>query len=282
MPCRSARISRARPTTLPSKPQRACSSSPARSADSLITLKEPRAVPGSRVPLAAAAGAAKRMLCHSDPLDLPLEIDAGMLLDAPAHRLAQRFDVGGAGAAEIDEQIAVHLRHRRVAHLQAAAARRVDELPGFVTGGILEGRAAGAALDRLGCLARFRDFVHLGGDLRRVAGGALEQCLREDDVVGRAATAIAVLQIAIAEYAQAALPIDAACLDQRVLGLAAVGAAVHAQRPAHGAGDPTEEGEAGNRRLLRGAADFNVGRRRAGADTRAVLDPHLAEATTET
>src|SRR5215471_21800677 len=198
MPCRSAMISRARPTNLPSKWQRACSSFSAYGADSLILPKETEAAG-----IAAAAGAARRMLCHSDPLDLPLEIDAGMLLDAPAHRLSQRFDVGGAGAAEIDEKIAVHLRHLRVAHLQAAAARRVDELPGFVTGGILEGRAAGAALDRLGCLARFRDFVHLGGDLRRVAGGALEQCLREDDVVGRAAMAIAVLHIAIAEYAHA-------------------------------------------------------------------------------
>ena len=94
--------------------------------------------------------------------------------------------------------------------------------------------------------------------------------------------AIAVLHIAVAEYAHAALPIDAARLDQRVLGLAAVGAAVHAQRPAHGAGDPAEESEAGNRRLLRGAADLDVGRRRAGADTRAVLDSHLTEAATET
>jgi hypothetical protein len=56
-------------------------------------------------------------LYHSDPLDLPFEIDAGMLLDAPAHRLAQRFDIGGGGAAEIDEKISVHLRHLRVAHL---------------------------------------------------------------------------------------------------------------------------------------------------------------------
>src|SRR6266550_442593 len=171
MPCRSAKISRARPTSPPSKQQRACSSFSVRGADSLIPVKEPGSW-GMRVPLAAAAGPAWRLLCHSDPLDLPLEIDAGMLLDAPAHRLAQRFDISGGGAAEIDEKIAVHLRHLRVAHLQAAAARRVDELPGFMAGRVLERRAAGAAFDRLGCFARFGDFVHLGGDLGRVAGGA--------------------------------------------------------------------------------------------------------------
>ena len=37
---------------------------------------------------------------------------------------------------------------------QAAAAGRVDQLPGLVAGRVLEGRAAGAALDRLRRLAR--------------------------------------------------------------------------------------------------------------------------------
>src|SRR4029453_4476513 len=98
---------------------------------------------------------AKRVLCHPDPLDLPLKLDAGMLFAPPTHRLAQRLDVAGAGAAEIDQKIAVHLRHLRIADLQPAAAGSIDELPRFVTGRVLEGRAARAALDRLGGLARF-------------------------------------------------------------------------------------------------------------------------------
>ena len=71
---------------------------------------------------------------------------------------------------------------------------------------------------------------------------------------------------ALAEDADVALPVDAARLDQRVLGLAAIGAAVHAQRPADRAGNAAEEREPGDRRLLRGARDLHVGHRGAGAD----------------
>src|SRR5205807_6806339 len=106
----------------------------------------------------------------------------------------------------------------RIADLQPTAAGSVDELPRLVTGRVLEGRAAGAALDRLGCLARFGDFVHFSGDLGYVAGRALEQRFREDNVVRRAAVAIAVVHVAVAEDAHATLPIHAARLDQRVLG----------------------------------------------------------------
>src|SRR5712691_11530435 len=170
-----------------------------------------------------------------DPLDLPFELDAGFLLDASSHRLAQGLDVGGAGAAEIDQEIAVHLRDLRATDLEPAAAGGIDELPGLAAGRVLEGRAAGAALDRLGRLARFGDLFHLGGDRAGIAGDALEQGRGEDDVLGGAAMAIAVMHVAVAEHAQAALPVDAARLDEGVLGLAAIGAAVHAQRPADAA-----------------------------------------------
>src|SRR5262249_27719783 len=87
--------------------------------------------------------------CHSDPLDLPSQLDAGILLHALAPRLAQRLDVGGAGAAEVDQEVAVHFGHLRIADLESAAADGIDQLPGFVAGRVLESRAAGAALDRL-------------------------------------------------------------------------------------------------------------------------------------
>src|SRR5262245_15189922 len=169
---------------------------------------------------------------HPDPLDLPFELDAGILFHARPHRLAQGLDVGGGGAAEIDQEVAVHLRHLGAADREAAAAGGVDDLPGLVAGRVLEGRAAGAALDRLGGLARLGDLVHLGGDLLRIAGLALEQRGGEDHVVGRAAMAIAVMHVAVGKDVQAAGAVDAARLDQRVLGLAAIGAAVHTQRPA--------------------------------------------------
>src|SRR5215475_13070095 len=129
-----ARIS-STPCRVPSSPGRPCNMLRATSGSTVVStvaMSRPTSMrvtlcPRRRARITAAVGAARRMLCHSDPLDLPLEIDAGMLLDAPAHRLAQRFDVGGGGAAEIDQKIAVHRRYLRVAHLQAAAARRVDE-----------------------------------------------------------------------------------------------------------------------------------------------------------
>src|SRR6478736_8515986 len=131
-------------------------------------------------------------LSRSDPLDLPFELDAGILAYAPAHRLAQRLDVGGGGAAEIDEKIAVHLRDLGGPVFQAAAAGGIDELPCLVARRILERGAAGAALDRLRRLPRFGDFFHLRRDGGRIAGRALEKRLREDDVVRRAAMAIGV------------------------------------------------------------------------------------------
>src|SRR5262249_59245777 len=134
-------------------------------------------------------------------------------------------------------------RRLRVADFEAAATGGIDELPRFMTRRVLEGRAAGAALDRLGRLARFGDFLHLCGDLGRIAGRALEQRLREDDVVGRAAVALAVVHVADAEDAQPALTVDAARLDQRIRGLTTVGAADHAPRPAHRAGLAAQEGE---------------------------------------
>ena len=93
---------------------------------------------------------------------------------------------------------------------------------------------------------------------------------------------IAVVHVAVVEDAQPAPSVDPARLDQRVLGLAAVGAAVHAQRPAHRAGNAAEEVESRDRRLLRGAADFHIRRSRAGADPPTIFDFDLAEAATET
>src|SRR5712672_572105 len=112
-----------------------------------------------------------------DALDLPFQLHAGIFLHARPHGLAQCLDIGRARVAAVDQEIAVHLRHLGVAHHKAAAAGGVDQLPGFVARRILEGRAAGAALDRLRGLARPGDLVHLGGDLLAIAGPALKQRL---------------------------------------------------------------------------------------------------------
>src|ERR1700720_1279261 len=83
---------------------------------------------------------ASSLLCHPDPLDLPFEIDAGRFPDTRAHHLAQCLDVGRAGAALVDEEVAMQLRHLGSPHRQSATTGGVDELPCLATGRILEGR----------------------------------------------------------------------------------------------------------------------------------------------
>src|SRR5580704_3251014 len=105
----------------------------------------------------------------------PFQFDTGIFLDAGTHRLAERFDIGRGRVAEIDQEIAVHLRNLRFADAQSAAARGIDELPGFLSRRILECGAASAALDRLRRLARLRDLLHLGRDDRRITAFSGEE-----------------------------------------------------------------------------------------------------------
>src|SRR5262245_47468268 len=98
------------------------------------------------------------------PLDLPFQLDAGILAHALSHGLAEGLDVGSGGVATVDQEIAVQLGDLRVADHEATAAGGVDELPGLLARRVLEGGAAGAAPDRLRRLTRLGDLVHLGGD----------------------------------------------------------------------------------------------------------------------
>ncbi len=45
----------------------------------------------------------------AEPLDLPVQVEARILLDPAANLLAQSFDVGGRRAAGIDQEVAMHL-----------------------------------------------------------------------------------------------------------------------------------------------------------------------------
>src|SRR4051812_28005729 len=146
----------------------------------------------------------------------------------------------------------MHLGHLRAADFQSAAAGGIDQLPSLMSRRVLEGRAAGTTLDRLRGLARLGDLVHLGGNNRGIAWVTGEQRFGEDDVVWRAAMAIGVMHIGVAEDANPPLAVDTVRLDQRVLGLAAVSTAVHAQRAADGAGNAAEESKPCNAGLLRG------------------------------
>src|SRR5680860_1698287 len=110
----------------------------------------------------------------AEALDLPFKLDAARLLHPRPHSLAERLDIGGAGIAFVDEEVAVQLRHLGVAHRKPTATGRIDELPRLIAGRVLKGRAAGAALDGLHLLAIGGDLVHLRQDLLRVARRALK------------------------------------------------------------------------------------------------------------
>src|SRR5215470_12134083 len=118
----------------------------------------------------------------TEAFDLPFELDAARLLHTRAYRLAELLDVGTRGVPLVDEEVAVHFGDLGVADGEPPATRGIDELPGLLAGRILEGRAAGPALDRLCLLAIGGDAVHLGEDLRGISRLALEQRLGEDEI----------------------------------------------------------------------------------------------------
>ena len=171
----------------------------------------------------------------------------------------------------VDQEIAVHFRHLRAADAQAAAAGGVDQLPGAVAGRILEGRAAGLFADRLRGFAVVLHLVHPRPDRVRRGDGAAKARRGENDRRDR--RRCCGRRISCRRWSNrmfAAVAADAGRLDQHVLGLGAVGAGIHAQRAADGAGDAEEEfqpAEIGRRRRL---GDALVERGGAGADDIAV------------
>ena len=215
-----------------------------------------------------------RLISHSS-------VDARIVLHAAAHFLAEALDVGSAGVAAIDQEVAVQLGDLRVADHEAAAAGGIDQLPGLVPRRVLEGRAAGAALHRLRGLALAGDLVHLGGDRRGVAGRALKQRRGEDHVLGHAAMPIGEMHVGVRIDADVAGAIDAARFDQNVLGLTPIGAAVHAQRAADRARNAAQEREPGDAGLLRGLGDAQIRHRGSGAHAMVRFDPCFVEAAPE-
>src|SRR4051794_27611293 len=97
-------------------------------------------------------------LLDPDPLDFPVQLDSRIRFNPLAHGFTQRFNIIPGGVTGIDEEIAVHFRDLRPAHAQAPAAGGVDQFPGAVAGGILEGRPSGLFAN---WLSRFAVGLHL-------------------------------------------------------------------------------------------------------------------------
>src|SRR5450631_4114887 len=170
------------------------------------------------------------------------------------------------GAAGIDQEVAVQLRDLRAADPQSAAAGGIDQLPGAFARRILEGRAAGLFANRLRGFAVVLHLVHARADRLGRGHQAAKARGGKDDRGIDAAVAIDELHGGIVEYLFAAVAADAGRFDQHIPGLRTVGASVHAQRAADGAGNAEEKfqpADIGRRRRL---GDALVERRRAGAD----------------
>src|ERR1700691_1296507 len=127
---------------------------------------------------------------NANALDFPLKRDAGALVDALPHGFAERLDVGRRRFAEIDQEITMHFGNLGAAKPQAATTSGVDQLPGLLARRIFEGRAAGAASDRLRRFPRFGDFVHFRRDHDGVTGRRAKHRLRENIIVGDSAMPI--------------------------------------------------------------------------------------------
>ena len=110
--------------------------------------------------------------CHAHPhaLDFPFEVDAAVGLDPAADFLAQRLDLGRAGALpRLSRKLQCFSETWASPIAQAAAAGGVDQPPGLGAGRVLEGRAAGAAAQRLALLAGAR---RSGPSRRWIAAGS--------------------------------------------------------------------------------------------------------------
>jgi hypothetical protein len=110
-------------------------------------------------------------------------------------------------------------------------------------GRVLEGRAAGLFADRLRGLAVVLHLRHARADRISIPDLAAKARGGEDDGGVDAAVAVDELHVGVREHVLAAVPCNAGRLDQHVLGLAAIGARIHAQRTADGAGNTEIEFE---------------------------------------
>ncbi len=180
--------------------------------------------------------------CHPDSADLPLQLDAGRLLHLGAHGLAQRLDVVAGGRAGVDEKVCSASATPPRADADTAHPGGVDQLPGAVARRVLEGASRRSSR---GSAARSRG----GPAPRPCARGSRRapRCGRERSrpvKITDGSTPIAAKTNSCRRWRTPPCRRRGwtpARLHQHVLGLAAVGAGVHAQRAADRAGDAEVE-----------------------------------------
>ena len=143
------------------------------------------------------------------------------------------------------------LRHLRATKCQPAAPGGVDQRPRLVARRVLEGRSAGAAPERLRCLARGGDPIHLGLNRSGIARPALKGRADDDRAVGQFAVAIGVAEVGVPQGDQLTRAKYDVAFDKDFARLTAIGTTVHADEAADGAGNGPQELDPGDARVTR-------------------------------
>ena len=100
----------------------------------------------------------------------------------------------------------------------------------------------------------------------RIAGAALQQRLREDQILRRATMAIGVMHVGIGQHVDSPRRSTRARLDQNVLRLPTIGPPFMRKAPPMVPGIPLRKVNACDTLIEREAGDAHIGHRRAGAD----------------
>src|SRR5215210_3059806 len=189
-----------------------------------------------------------------------------MLFHPRANGFTEGFYVVAGGATGVDEEIAVHFGHLRAPDPQAPASGGVDQLPGALTERILERRAAGLFTNRLRGFAVVLHLVHTLSDFRRRRDPPAKARRGENNRTVDATVAVSEFHIRIRKRTLVAVATKTNCFDQDVFNLNAVGAGIHAQRAADGAGNTEQEFQAGQTAGGRCLGHALVERGGSGAD----------------
>src|SRR5262249_21361611 len=118
-------------------------------------------------------------------------------------------------------------------------------------------------------------------DRHRIARPTLKDRFGENDFFGNTAVAIGVVHVGVRVDADVAAAINTARFEENVLGLTAIGAAIHPQRSADRTRNSPHEGETGDPRFLSRARDAHIGNRSTNAKPIASLDLDVAKPTAQ-
>ena len=161
--------------------------------------------------------------------------------------------------------------HHGAADPQSPATGGLDQLPclsasGLRDRGIDEGGAAGSHAHRLGRIPRLLDLVHAPGDVPRLAGFAPEHGAGEHPILREGRVAVGKSQLLAPDLVHLAAGVHRRGQNRHVLHLGAIGAGVHGERAADGAGDATQELEPADAGIAARHGDVDIHRRGAGGD----------------